>query len=151
MPEALERYLKALRKDTFSIINLLVKVYNSRTTSCRWTRTFSVDLHEASENREKIHGLAQPTRRSFEPYLRGASLDQSIPTWHTYLVKGLVSSTSVNCTKNMNKAFVTEFVEVYRSNPALWKIKSFYYINKNFKNKGYTTFTEVWPEWILIY
>ncbi|XP_031328990.1 uncharacterized protein LOC116160017 [Photinus pyralis] len=43
----------------------------------------------------------------------------------------------------MNKEFITEFIEVYRQHPALWKIKSSEYINKNLKNLGYTALMEV--------
>lgn len=37
----------------------------------------------------------------------------------------------------MGKDFLTEFIEIYKSHPALWKIRSNEYVNKILKNNGY--------------
>lgn len=43
----------------------------------------------------------------------------------------------------MNKEFLTEFIEVYRQHPALWKVKSKEYVNKNLKIAAYNSLIEV--------
>ena len=44
--------------------------------------------------------------------------------------------------RHTSRPFITEFIEIYRSHPALWKIKSKDYINRNLKNKGYDELVE---------
>nr|CAI5846445.1 unnamed protein product [Callosobruchus analis] len=39
--------------------------------------------------------------------------------------------------RHLTKDMVTEFIEIYRSHPALWKVKSKEYVNRNLKNLGY--------------
>jgi hypothetical protein len=45
-----------------------------------------------------------------------------------------MSFEGVLCSKN----FLTRFIEIYKEHPALRKIKSKKYTNKNFKNKAYS-------------
>lgn len=39
--------------------------------------------------------------------------------------------------RHVTKEVLTEFIEIYRSHPALWKVKSKEYSNRNLKNLGY--------------
>lgn len=39
--------------------------------------------------------------------------------------------------RHVTREVLTEFIEIYRSHPALWKVKSKEYVNRNLKNLGY--------------
>lgn len=39
--------------------------------------------------------------------------------------------------RNYNKQFIIEFIELYRSHPCLWKVKSTEYSDRDKKNKAY--------------
>nr|CAH7760233.1 unnamed protein product [Callosobruchus chinensis] len=39
--------------------------------------------------------------------------------------------------RHLTKDMITEFIEIYRSHPALWKVKSKEYVNRNLKKLGY--------------
>nr|CAD7433888.1 unnamed protein product [Timema monikensis] len=59
-----------------------------------------------------------------------------------------VHSGSVSSLRNMtdirhaSKEFLTRFIEIYKSHPALWKVKSKEYANRNLKNAGYDALVE---------
>jgi hypothetical protein len=46
-------------------------------------------------------------------------------------------------TRYFPKDFMTEFAEVYHQHPALWKVKSKEYVNKNLKIQGYVALLEI--------
>lgn len=48
--------------------------------------------------------------------------------------------------RNYSKEFITEFIELYKSHPCLWKTKSKDYMNRNKKNDAYKILVEKWKE-----
>jgi hypothetical protein len=46
-------------------------------------------------------------------------------------------------TRYFPKDLITEFIEVYHHHPALWKVKSKEYVNKNLKNQVYVAPLEI--------
>ena len=44
------------------------------------------------------------------------------------------------------KEFLTEFIETYRSHPALWKVKSKDHVNRNLKIIGYDALVELYKK-----
>jgi hypothetical protein len=46
-------------------------------------------------------------------------------------------------TRYFPKDLMTEFIEVYHEHPALRKVKSKEYVNKNLKNQGYAALLEI--------
>ncbi|CAH0556169.1 unnamed protein product [Brassicogethes aeneus] len=48
--------------------------------------------------------------------------------------------------RHVTKEVLTEFIEIYRSHPALWKVKSKEYVNRNLKNLGYDALVEFYQK-----
>lgn len=46
----------------------------------------------------------------------------------------------------ISKEFITEFISIYRSHPALWKTKSKDYVNRNLKNIGYEALINLYKQ-----
>ncbi|KAF5286785.1 hypothetical protein FQR65_LT12440 [Abscondita terminalis] len=64
---------------------------------------------------------------------------------HAYLALKLYNNSNdlTSAAKMSNKEFSIEFIEIYRQNSALWKIKSTDYVNKNLKKVEYCALIEV--------
>ncbi|CAH0559891.1 unnamed protein product [Brassicogethes aeneus] len=48
--------------------------------------------------------------------------------------------------RHVTKEVLAEFIEIYRSHPALWKVKSKEYVNRNLKNLGYDALVEFYQK-----
>jgi hypothetical protein len=48
--------------------------------------------------------------------------------------------------RQCSKEFLTEFFEMYRSNPSLWKVKSKEYMDRVKKNDAYKTLVKKWQQ-----